>query len=199
LLRLNDGCNINKLLSRKMKKLYTALFISVFAFSIELQAQNRYFTREGIVFFTVNYLEKNLTISNSNISCTIENNRVNLTSQAGKFKFNNLELKNKMVLSNNDSVKIKGAVLKGEIAGFDSIDFKVNKTYQMVIKGNIMINKNDQKVEFPIEVKVTDKIVYLKSKLILNLNDFVLLDEKNPLKKNENIEISFDFALNPLR
>lgn len=195
-----DGCFGNKLQCRKMTKLISTFFSVLVCFTLlgSVKAQNRFFTREGILFFTVNYAGEKLTVSNSNISCTIEKNKINLTSLAGKFRFNNNDLKNKIELSDADTIKIQGASLKGEIAGFDAIDFKINNTYQLVIKGNVVINKIDKKIEFPIELKVLDHVGYLKSQFDLNVNDFILLNEKNNFKTNEKVIIHLDLALNSL-
>jgi hypothetical protein len=170
------------------------LFVSVFA-----NCQNRYFTREGIIYFNLEYLGETISISNSNLSCSIENDKFNFTSQTSKFKFNNSELKNKIIASHVDSLKIKGASIKGELDGFNAIDFTKNNSYKLILKGTIVINKQEKNIELPITLKVIDKVAYLKSVLYLNINDFIFLEENNALKKNDKVAITLDFALNPLR
>lgn len=185
-----------------MKKAGIILISAIIVFSSAITAQGKYYTKNGkISFFSATSVE-NINAINKSVVCLLDSKTSDLqfaVLQKG-FEFKKALMQEHFNSDFVESDKYPKSEYKGMIVNNDAVNYNVNGTYPVNVKGKLSIHGVTRDIETPGTITVKD------GKLITNCTFNVLLADYNisiPGFYRDNIsksiKISVDCSLEVLK
>lgn len=185
-----------------MKKIIITLAIVAFS-TIQLLAQDKYFTKNGTIFFecTKSPLEK-IEATNSSTTCVVDSKTGNMqfAVQMKGFEFKRALMQEHFNENYVESHKFPKAEFKGMVSNNSDINYAKDGEYTAKVKGKLTMHGETRDVETTGKVSVKGGKVNMLATFQILLSDFkVSIPSVVSDKISNTVNIKVDCALEPLK
>lgn len=185
-----------------MKK--TIITLAIIAFNtLQLAAQDKYFTKTGTIFFecTKSPLEK-IEATNSSTTCVVDSKTANMqfAVQMKGFEFKRALMQEHFNENYVESHKFPKAEFKGLIANNSDINYAKDGEYTAKVKGKLTLHGETRDVETSGKISVKGGKVSVLANFQILLSDYkVSIPSVVSDKISNTVNIKVDCALEPFK
>lgn len=184
-----------------MKKQWLILLCAAFSLTA-MQAQDKWFTKNGnITFFSKAPLE-NIEAKNSKVTCVLDagTGQMEFSLLMKAFQFEKALMQEHFNENYVESDKFPKSTFSGKIASMDKVDLAKDGVYKVQVAGDLMIKGVTKAVSAPGTITVKGGKVTAASEFTIALSDYnVSIPAVNKDNISNSIRISVDLALEPLK
>jgi hypothetical protein len=185
-----------------MKKRVTVLAGTFVLLSVFVQAQDKFFTKNGKISFVSKGNIETIAAKHKGITCVVDSKAgaIQFAVLMKGFEFAKALMQEHFNENYVESDKFPKAEFKGQIVNNSEVDYAKDGVYNAKAKGTLTIHGVTKEVEIPGKVTVKDGKPQLNTDFVILLSDYQI---KIPAVVKENISntvtITVDCALEPLK
>jgi hypothetical protein len=162
---------------KKIKILISMVLVSiVLILATELNAQEKYFTRDATISFFSTTPVEDIKAINSKVSCVLdsETGKIEFAVLMKAFVFKKALMEEHFNENYVESSKYPKATFKGQIENLDEIDFLKDGNYPTSIKGTMNIHGESKEITASGTIEVKNGNILLSSDFNLLPEDFAI-------------------------
>lgn len=174
-----------------------ALLASVFS----LQAQDKYFTRDGYIRFFSSTSVEDIEAKNNNVAAVLASDgQVEFAVLMKSFQFEKALMQEHFNENYVESNTYPKATFKGKVQNMDQVDLKKPGEYPVTVKGTMDMHGVQKEIEEKGTISVEGDAVTLNSVFKLKPEDYNI-EIPNTVRNNiaEHIEVTVDCKLAPFK
>lgn len=144
--------------------------------SYSLNAQDKYFTRDGFISFFSSTPVEDIKANNENVSCIIEVNtgKIEIAALMKAFQFKKALMEEHFNENYVESEKFPKATFKGLISNMKDINLKQDGVYKAEVKGKLTIHGEEKEISSQGTIEVKGSKIVLKSEFNVSPEDYAI-------------------------
>jgi hypothetical protein len=164
-------------------------------FSGNIFAQNRLFTKTGVISFFSKTTVENISAVNKKVLCVwdIASGKIEFSVLMKGFEFEKALMQEHFNESYVESDKYPKATFKGEIENGNSISLTTDKSYTVKVNGTLTMHGVSKQVSINAIIKVSKSVVSAMANFSVLLSDY---NVKIPSVVSSNINKSINISIN---
>jgi hypothetical protein len=186
-----------------MKKINLILFVSIAAFTLSSNAQDKFFTKNGKILFkcTKSPLEK-IEATNKSSVCVLDSRTGNMqfAVMMKGFEFERALMQEHFNENYVESNKFPKAEFKGQVINNGEINYNADGSYPAKVKGSLAIHGETKDVETTGTIQVKNGKISANADFIIQLSDYrISIPAIVSDKISNTVNISVDCSLEQLK
>lgn len=179
---------------------YIFALIAIFALSLTMNAQDKYITKTGYVWFFSTTPVEDIQAHNKQVASVIDVKKGNIAFDIliKSFKFEKALMEEHFNENYMESDKFPKSTFAGKISNFDVKNFKKNGLYNVQVEGKLTIHGVTKDVKHPGTIEIKDGKIYAKSKFPVSPEEYGI---KIPAMAKEKIakvlDVNVDMVYSP--
>ena len=184
-----------------MKKKYLEIFLFAILLPCMLSAQGSFYSKSGRISFYSSTRVENIEAINKSVGVVLNTGTGDLTISAlmKGFEFKKALMQEHFNSKFVESDKYPKASFNGKVINNASINYAVNGTYNVTVKGNLTLHGQTKELETPGTITVKDGKLLMNAVFNVTLADFkITVPRMYTDNISKTIRVTVDFNLAPL-
>jgi len=177
-------------------------FATLVLFTTSANAQNRYFTKTGTIQFYSKASLEDIEAKNKTVTAVLDSKTgaLQFSVQMKGFEFEKALMQEHFNENYVESGKFPKAEFKGSVVNNSAVNYAMDGTYNVTVKGKMTIHGVTKDVEAPGTIKVDGGKLEGKSTFNIQLSDYkISIPSVVKDKISNSIKITVDTKLEPLK
>lgn len=170
--------------------------------STAAQAQNRFFTRTGKIYFTSKAPMEDIEGKNRTVTAVLDtkSGAFQFSVQMKSFEFEKALMQQHFNENYVESDKYPDATFKGVVANNSAVNYAKDGSYNVTVRGKLTMHNVTKDVEVPGTIRIANGKVNAAATFNIQLSDYkISIPAAVKQKVSNNIRITVDAQLDPLK